>query len=136
MRVTLLSRMTSGLEAKLKARTAKQKAAVKATTQVLGHEEHSVVVGLANRDTGYMANQTRLEVTREGYNYAVGYRAEDFVGRTNTEVNPPRVITQFYPVFVVQGTRHYAGNDFLSAARRVMRPRIRTAYARALSGRS
>jgi hypothetical protein len=135
MRVTLLSRMTQGLPAKLAARTAKQKARVKVATDRLGHEEHSLVVGLANRDTGYMAGQTRLEFTREGYNYAVGYRSEDFVGQSNTQVTPPRLITEFYPVYVVQGTRHYAGNDFLSASRRLMRPRIRAAYARALSGR-
>ncbi|MBA2672021.1 MAG: hypothetical protein H0U67_16755 [Gemmatimonadetes bacterium] len=133
MRLTMLARNTSGLRAKLEARTARQKARQLKAAQDAGEEEHAVVVSLANRDTGYMASRTRLEFTRGGYNYAVGYRAEDFIGQTNPVTGRP--ITSFYPVYVIQGTRRYAGNDFLSAARRIMRPRVLRRYSDALSGR-
>ena len=133
MRVTMLARNTSGVRAKLEARTVRQKRRLLGAVQDMGQEERTLVTSLANVDTGYMASQTRLEFTRGGFNYATGYRAEDFVGKTNPSTGKP--ITAFYPVYVIRGTRFYAGNDFLSAARRIMRPRVLKAYSAALSGR-
>lgn len=125
-------RNTAGLEAKLKARTRQQKQRVLEASQDLGDEEHAEVVALANRDTGYMASQTKLRFTRGGFNYLVGYFAEDFIGQDNPVTG--QLITRFYPVDVIFGTRFYAGNDFLTAAHRLMRDRIRARYAAALSG--
>jgi hypothetical protein len=133
VRVTLLSRMTQGLPAKLAARTARQKERVKATTPVLLQEEFSIAQSLINRDTEFSANNMIAEVTREGYNYALGFRRDQFVGKTNPVTG--KVVTEFYIRYVHDGTRYYAGNPFLATARRLMRPRIRAAYARALSGR-
>ena len=42
----------------------------------------------------------------------------------------PFTITEFYPVFVTQGTRHMAENDFLQAALRMRRAQILTASTR------
>ncbi len=123
-------RNTDGLKAKLRARTARQKQRVLEASQDLGDEEHAEVVRLANRDTGYMASQTKLRFTRGGYNYLVGYFAEDFIGQTNPVTG--QTILRFYPVDVIYGTRFYAGNDFLTAAHRLMAARTRSRYVAAL----
>lgn len=132
MRVTMLVRNTDGLKAKLKARHREQKQAVLAVAEREGNETYAIAHSLANRDTGYMADHLRLTFTRGGFNWNVGFRAEDFVGQVNPVTG--QEITAFYPVFVILGTRFYAGNDFLTAAMRSRREMIRQSYARAIAG--
>lgn len=136
MRVTAYVRDLRGLEKALQARNRAQKRRVLEASEVNGHELHSAVVGLANRLTGYMASQTRLEFTRGGYNFYVGYHAADFVGQENTLADPPFTITTFYPPFVIYGTSRYAGNDFLSEARRALNQRHGQRYRRAIRGQA
>ncbi len=132
MRVTMLVRNTDGLKAKIRARTREQKQRVREVAEREGDETYAIAFSLANRDTGYMADQLRLEFTRGGFNWAVGFRSEDFIGQVNPVTQ--QEITAFYPVFVILGTRFYAGNDFLTAALRGRRELIRQSYARAIRG--
>jgi hypothetical protein len=126
-------REVEGLRAKQQARTKAQKARVLQATALNKQDEFELVVDLANKDTQYMASQTQSESTYDGYGYRTGYHARDFIGKTNPVTG--KVITSFYPVYVIKGTRYYAGNDFLGAARRTMRPVVRKRLANALSGR-
>ncbi len=130
IRVTMFARVTEGLVAKLAARTRRQKQAVLAVSQREAEATHSLAQSLANRDTGYMASQLRLEFTRGGFNWVIGFRAEDFIGQTNPVTG--LLILRFYPVDVIHGTRFYAGNDFLTAAHRLRRLARLQAYRRAL----
>lgn len=134
MRVTLIVRENQGLNAKMQARTKAQKQRVLAATKLNKDEEFALVIDRANKDTGYMATQTQSEFTYGGYGYRTGYHARDFIGKMNNFVDPPRLITRFYPKDVHDGTRFYAGNPFLESARRTMRPIVRQRLAKALSG--
>ncbi len=134
MRVTMLVRSTTGLEASMRARTARQRQRVKAATARSLDRVFTRAQESTPRDTHYMALHMRAELIREGYDFAVGFRSSDFVGQTNPATG--QVITAFYPVFVIKGTRFMAGRDFLSAALRAERMNIRRGYARALSERS
>ena len=129
-RLTLTLRNLDGLKAKIRARTRRQREEIRHATLELGLEEYELVRALANKDTGYMAEHIVLEFTRDGFNYVILLRARDFVGKVNPATG--RTIDQFYPVFVVKGTKERAGNDFFRQARRIMKPRIRARYARAL----
>jgi hypothetical protein len=133
MRITMQVREVEGLRAKAQARTKRQKQRVLEATELNKRQEFDLVVDLANKDTQYMASHTQSESTYQGFGYRTGYHARDFIGHTNPVTG--KVITSFYPVYVIHGTRFYAGNDFLGAARRTMRPIVRKRLANALSGR-
>ncbi len=128
----MLVRNTQGLKAKLRARTQQQKQAVLAVMATSGERVLNTAAGLTAFDTGYMLSKLRLEPTRGGYNYAVGWRDEDFTGQSNPATGQP--IDVFYPVFVVLGTRFMAGRDPLTPALRLERPTLNQELAQALSG--
>jgi hypothetical protein len=133
MRITMQVREVEGLRAKAQARTKRQKARVLATTERNKKDEFNLVVDKAPKDTQWMASQTQSESTYQGYGYRTGYHARNFVGQTNPVTG--KVIKDFYPYWVIKGTSRKAGNDFLGAARREMRPIARKRLANALSGR-
>jgi hypothetical protein len=123
--------MAPDLEGRLQRRTARQRRNVLAVTVESGQRVEQQVQDTVARDTSYMADHTRLEITHEGNGYRVGWRAPDFVGKTNPVSG--RRITSFYPRFVVFGTRFMAGRDPLTPALEAERPRYRRSVARALS---
>lgn len=123
-------RNLDGLKAKLRATTTAKKQRLREA--VVSEADKTLVATLdaCPVDSGFMRANVRLEFTREGYNWAIGFRAEDFIGQEN----PKGVtITAFYPVFVIKGTRHMAGNDFLTAVLHLRKAQIRARYARALA---
>lgn len=132
LRTTVLLRNVEGLKAKIRARTQRQRARLKAAATANMEDERELARVLCPKDTEWMVEHIRAEPTREGFNYFVGFFAADFVGQMNTNVTPPRLITVFYPDFVVRGTRFQAGNDFLREVRRIMRPVIRERNRNAL----
>jgi hypothetical protein len=130
MRVTMLVRNTDGLKAKLRTRTERKKARIRQTTAEEGQAVLEIADELCNVDTGYMRSQLKLKITRDGYNFAVGFWAEDFVGKVNPATG--KVIQVFYPPFPILGTRFMAGFDFLSAALRIRKSALREGYRAAL----
>lgn len=132
LRMTVQVRNTAGLKAKIRARTVAQKRRILETSIREGEATFDLAQALANRDTSYMADHMRLDFTRGGFNWTVGFRREDFVGQTNSNASPPRLITEFYPIFVLEGSRFQAGNDFLRAALELRRSKILGAYRQAL----
>lgn len=132
-RVTLVTRNTQGIKAKLKAHNRTQRDRIRTATFENGKDEQKLVAELAPKDTSWMADHTDLQFTRRNYNYVVGYFAKDFVGQLNDHFSPPFVITSFYPVYVVFGTSRMAGRNFLAAAHRLLRRRITQRYYRALN---
>lgn len=132
IRLTMVVRNTAGLRAKIRARTAKQKAAVRAVTAQDAQATFDLAQALCNRDTGYAASKMFVRLTRDGFNWVLGFHAEDFVGQTNTLASPPRLITEFYIRWVIEGTRHRAGNDFLATAFRLRMNVRRLGYRQAL----
>ncbi len=132
MRVTVIARVTDGLDAKLRARTQDQKQRVLRVMQQSGERVLNTAASLTPFDTGFMLDKLRLERTREGYNYAIGWRAGDFIGQRNPATG--RTIDAFYPVYVVYGTRRMAGRDPLTPALRTEEPQLKRALAAALGG--
>lgn len=135
-RLTLFTRNTEGFKASLRARTQRQKDRLLAVSLKEAQEVFDLAQALANRDTNYMANHMVVEFSRGGFNWVVGFRREDFVGQVNPLLpGKDKVIRVFYPVFVVKGTRFYAGNDFLTQALRLRKQAIKDGYRKALGGR-
>lgn len=132
LRLTMVVRNTDGLKAKLKAKGQAAKERLLEASREMADEVLKTAEARCPQDTGYMAQHLVVAFTRGGFNWTVGFRRGDFVGRTNPVTG--KTITAFYPVFVIRGTRFMAGNDFLSAALRSKRRQIRAAYAKALRG--
>jgi hypothetical protein len=131
----MVVRNTEGLKAKIRARTKQQKARIKQATATGLERVFNLAQEKCPRDTEYMALHMAQGLTRDGFNFFVGFFREDFVGQLNRQVEPPRLITEFYPDFVIRGTRFRAGNDFLMAALREDRPNLLRLYRVALAGR-
>lgn len=132
MKLSVVARQSPTLFAKLKARTARQKAAAKEATIHSAERAFARVQDLVARDTNYMADHTRVEIRDEGLAYLIGWRRGDFVGHLNPVTE--RVITTFYPYWVVYGALGKAGRDPLTPALEAERGNYRRAMARALSG--
>ena len=133
LRMTMVIRNPEGLRAKVQARTARQKVRVRQATATLKQEETELVESFTPKRTRYMVNHLVSRFTQDGYNYFVGWLRGEFVGEENPVTK--QVVSRFYAVDVIHGTRFRAGNDVLAKARAIMRPRIRELYRRALSDR-
>lgn len=114
VRMTVLVRQTAGLTARMQAKTRAQRAAVLEAAERDRERTFARAQSECPRDTHYMALHMVDEPTRGGFHWAIGFRRRDFVGHTNPADG--RVITAFYPVFVIHGTRRQAGNNFLRRA--------------------
>jgi len=128
-------RNLDGLKARVLARTRRQKQAVRAFTETDLGETFDLAQALCNRDTGYAASKMFAQLTRGGYNWVIGFLRTDFVGQVNTLASPPRLITEFYIKFVLEGTRFMAGNDFLATSFRLRMAQRRIGYRDALRAR-
>lgn len=133
IRMEVKVRNLDGLKAKVRARTQRAEQRLLVQAQKEAEATFDLAQALCPRDTEYMANHMRLDYTRGGFNWKLGFHRSDFVGQTNPVTG--RTITEFYPLFVVEGTRFQAGNDFLRAAAKLRAAQIRTNYRRALEGR-
>ncbi len=129
-RVTMLVRNTAGYAAKLRARTRAQKQRLLAANQQAGELVLERSIALSPVDTAFMQDHIGLEFTREGYNFAVGCKAGDFLGATNPVDG--REITTFYPPLVHNGTRLMAGRPWLKTALQQTKPEIRRLYKNAM----
>lgn len=69
--------------------------------------------------SGYMKEHERKELTPKGFGYSVGFDASDFPGN-------------FYPPYVIFGTRFMPGRDILFSAAANERPRYRRELREAL----
>ncbi len=130
-RLTVTVRNVEGLTAFLKARDARQRARVRAVTERGLDRVFHMAQSLCPRDTHYMALHMLGETTRNGTNFFVGWKKDRFVGEVNEATG--EVVTEFYPPFVVFGTRFMAGRDPLTPALQAERANLRRGYARALS---
>lgn len=125
------ARLTAGFEAKLAARTARQRERVLAVMQASGERAHDIAASLTPIDTGFMVSRLLLERIRDGFGYTFGWRAVDFIGQLNKATG--RVIDVFYPRFIVFGTRFMAGRDPLTPALKAERPKLLAELRAALS---
>lgn len=131
MRMTVEVRNVEGLKRKLRARTQRQETKLLEATAVDAERVYALAQSYCPEDTGYMKDHLRLTFTRGGFNYRLGWRREDFVGQTNPLTG--RVITDFYPLFVVYGTRYMAGRDPITPALEQERRNRMQRYRRALA---
>jgi hypothetical protein len=122
VRLTVQARVVDGLEAKLRARTQRQKAQILAEVAESGDRVFARVQDTVPRLTHYMAEHTLLIPTYNGYGYRVGWHARDFIGKRNPVTK--QIITRFYPVDVHYGTKHMAGRDVITPATELERPRL------------
>jgi hypothetical protein len=76
-------------------------------------------------DSGFMKEHERKEMTPAGYGYRVGFQESDFTGAGR----------EFYPLFVIFGTRFMAGRDFLFAPAAAEQVTFRRELKAALSPR-
>lgn len=132
VRMTMTVRNLDGLRAKVRAQTQRQKEHVRTATALDMEATFDLAQALCNRDTGFAASKMFAELTRDGFNWVIGFRASDFIGQTNTLASPARLVTEFYIRFVIEGTRFMAGNDFLATAFRLRVDQRRLLYQRAL----
>ena len=131
----MVVRNLDGLKARIRARTQRQKQAIRAFTETDLGETFDLAQALCNRDTGYAASKMIAQLTRGGYHWVIGFLRTDFVGQVNTLASPPRLITEFYIKFVLEGTSRMAGNDFLTTAFRLRIAQRRLGYQEALRAR-
>lgn len=94
-------------------------------------DEFQLMQAECPRLTHYMALHMLLEFKDEGLGYFIGWAHNKFVGEVNPVTN--EVVTTFYPIFVINGTRFMAGNNFPAAVRQALRARILGRYRRALA---
>jgi hypothetical protein len=131
IRTTMLVRGLEGEIARMRATTARQKAAILDVMDRSGERVRQDVEDHCPIDEGLMVSNVRLVKTRGGYNNAVGFFARDFVGKRRPVSGS--VVTFFYPRAVIRGTRRRAGNNILTFAELRERPRRRAALRRALA---
>lgn len=120
MRIRLILRNVDGVKARALARTARQREQIKAEMVRSSVRVFAGVQALTPVDTGFMRRKLRRTLTRNGFNYLVGWYASDFLGVLNPVSG--RVITFFYPIPVVYGTKRRAGQDPLTPPHREERP--------------
>lgn len=68
--------------------------------RIIAQEAHDIAVQLCPKDTSYMSEHIRIRFSDEGYTWALGWEATDFVGVVNP-VNGKVMI--FYPPIVELG---------------------------------
>lgn len=129
-RLTMRVRNTDGVKARLQARNIQTRLRILDAVDESASRVLHIAQDLCPRDTGFMAEKMRLEFFREGYSFAIGWHADDFLGQTRRGGQP----TPFYPPYVVLGTSRMAGRDPLTPAVEEERPRAREAFAKALRG--
>lgn len=134
MRVTVKVRNLAGVIARRQARSGEQRKQIKAEIARSSVRVLAFAQTLTPVDTSFMVRHLRREITQDGFTYAVGWHAEDFIGAINPVTLRP--ILSFYPTFVVFGTRHMAGRDPLTPALERERPVLRRNLAAILSGRA
>lgn len=132
MRLRVILRNVEGLKARLEARTAEQRRQIKAEMVRSSVRVFAGVQALTPVDTGFMRRQLRRTLTREGYNYAIGWYSSDFLGVLNPVSQ--RVITFFYVVPIIYGSKRMAGRDPLTPALREEREILRGNIAAILGG--
>jgi HK97 gp10 family phage protein len=77
-----------------------------------GAREYQRAYDLAPKDTGFMAEQLRLEFSEQGYTYELGYHEADFTAAGFA----------FYPLYQEFGTSTMAAQPSLFPARAEIRP--------------
>lgn len=103
---------------------------VKAVTKIALEQQFNLTVGLCpvdNSDAGkpsefHMVDQLRGELTNDGFGYEVGFDRKDFEAAGE----------DFYPQYVIFGTRFMPANDFLFAPHEEGRARFREGCREAL----
>lgn len=133
MRVTVRLRNTDGLKARMLARTTAQRQAIRAEMGRSSVRVFAEAQSLTPRDTGFMQAKLRRNLTRNGFNYVVGWYAADFIGAINPRTLRP--ITYFYPLAVVYGSRFMGGRDPLTPALEKERPIMRANIVAILEGK-
>lgn len=113
-------RNVDGVKSRALARTQSQRQQIKAEMVRSSVRVFAGVQALTPVDTGFMRRQLRRTLTRNGFNYAIGWYASDFLGVLNPVSQ--RVITFFYPIPIVYGSKRMAGRDPLTPALREERP--------------
>lgn len=115
-RLTLKVSGIDGVIANLRQYTAEARTRVRAVVDAHRLIVHGLARDLCAFDTGWMAAHTSSELTEQGYGFRVGYRPSDFIGQLNTFAIPPRTIADFYPKYVITGTRRTPAQDNLTPA--------------------
>lgn len=124
-------RNTDGVQRGIQRKARRVREAWAGVTVLNAEDEFNLMQATCPRLTHYMALHMLLEFKDEGLGYFIGWVRRKFVG----EVNPVtgEVVKVFYPVFVINGTRFMAGNNFPAAVRQALRARSIGRYRRALA---
>ena len=130
--IRVTARQSPTLFAKLRLRTRQQIERAQEAAQHSAERTFARVQEAVPRDTHYMALNTQIRFTDNKLGYRIGWYRSDFVGQINPVTG--QVISTFYPVYVIYGTRFMAGRDVLTPAFRAERPNFRKALQRAVHG--
>lgn len=137
MRVTLRVRNAEAVALRLETRHKAIREALKGAVRRSGERVHASAQQLTPVDTGFMRDHLRLSFHREGFSYADGWYAEDFLGTTREHgwgrVPQPR---DFYVIPVVFGNHQRAGIDPLTPSLEDDRPLFRRECAEAMRTRA
>lgn len=124
-RMTISTRNNRAVIANLKRYSEQARERARVVVQESADRTYNTSKSLAPVDTGFMADHLRKEITPGGYGYQVGFRQGDFTGAGK----------EFYPVFVLFGTRFMPGRDFLFAPNEGEKARFRQNLRQALRPR-
>jgi hypothetical protein len=101
-KIGLSVRNASAVQANLRQYGDDVRQAAVAVMEESAERAYQTAYGLAPKRTGFMANQLRKEFTPQRFGYRVGFREADFG-------------SNFYPPYVIFGTRYQTAQDFLFA---------------------
>ncbi len=121
-RMTMSTRNTQGVVANLRQYGQAARVRVQAVVVESLERTFTVAQSLCPRDTGFMADAMRAELTRKGFGYQVGFEERDF-----TAAGKP-----FYPIFTEFGTTKMAAQPCIFPANEAEHPRFRRRLAEAL----
>lgn len=107
MRLTLSTRNARAVAANFVAANERAQRAVQKLVRKHGVALHAKVYADTPVLTGFMRSQLRLRFSEGGYSYEVGWDEADFASAG----------LEFYPPYVLFGTRHMPGNDVLFSNR-------------------
>lgn len=123
MRLTLSTGNLSGIAARFQAGEKAVTRNVRRVVRKTGEAAYSTAYADAPKDTTFMANALRLDFTKDGLAYELGFKESDF----------ERAGLPFYPVYVIFGTRFMPARDFLFPANKEARREFRADLRAALT---
>jgi hypothetical protein len=125
VKFTLSTRNQQRVVHQLRAFAPKVRKVIRDTVGEYAAREYQLAYDLCPKDTFFMADHLRIEFSRGGFAYELGWRERDFTAAGR----------EFYPIFQEFGYRHWRSGRFIQnpslfPARNATRPKVLRALER------